>query len=232
MDLMPPTPDPVVSRVFDRQDEPRTLTELLARPGVAEQCELRSAFGLMAIHGGGLEQMTDVIAAAAAELAGASYYAVVHPDDVDHHLSSLRYRPAESAALAAFVDHVDVAVSIHGYGREGSWTSILAGGGNRRLAAAVAAEMADRVPGYDVVTELSRIPVELRGLSAHNPVNLPRWGGVQLELPPRVRGLSPLSPPAGADGFSPPTRALIEALAAVARDWPPRASGHRSLRDS
>jgi phage replication-related protein YjqB (UPF0714/DUF867 family) len=198
---------------------PRTLTELLARPEVVEQCELRSTFGLMAIHGGGLEVMTDVIAAAAAESAGASYYAVVHPDDVQHHLSSLRYRVEESPALAAFVDHVDVVVSLHGYGREGSWTSILAGGRNRHLATTVAAEAAARLPDYEVITDLERIPVELRGLSILNPVNLPRQRGVQLELPPRVRGLSPLSPPPGDDGMSPPTRALIEALAAVVERW-------------
>ena len=198
---------------------PRTLTELLARPDVVEQCELRSTFGLMAIHGGGLEVMTDVIAAAAAESAGASYYAVVHPDDVEHHLSSLRYRAEESPALAAFVDHVDVVVSLHGYGREGSWTSILAGGHNRQLAATVAAEVATRLPDYEVVTDLARIPVELRGLSVRNPVNLPAGQGVQLELPPRVRGLSPLSPPPGDDGLSPPTTALIEALAAVVERW-------------
>jgi phage replication-related protein YjqB (UPF0714/DUF867 family) len=193
-----------------RVQGPRTLTELLARPDVVEQCELRSTFGMMAIHGGGLEVMTDVIAAAAAESAGASYYAVVHPDDVEHHLSSLRYRVGESAALAAFVDHV---------GREGSWTSILAGGRNRRLATTVAAEVATRLPDYEVVTDLAGIPVELRGLSVRNPVNLPANQGVQLELPPRVRGLSPLSPPPGDDGLSAPTRALIDALAAVAERW-------------
>jgi phage replication-related protein YjqB (UPF0714/DUF867 family) len=198
---------------------PTSLTELLAHPDVVEQCELRSTFGLMAIHGGGLERMTDVIAASAAELAGASYYAVVHPVDVDHHLSSLRYRVAESPTLAAFVEHVDVVVSIHGYGREGSWTSILAGGRNRRLATAVADEAATRLNGYEVITDLGRIPVELRGLSARNPVNLPPARGVQLELPPRVRGLSPFSPPPGDDGFSPPTRALIDVLATVARRW-------------
>jgi phage replication-related protein YjqB (UPF0714/DUF867 family) len=200
-----------------------TLTELLARPDVVEECELRSSFGMMAIHGGGLEQMTDVIAAAAAELAGASYYAVIHPVDYprdgDHHLSSLRYGVAESPLLAAFVEHVEVVVSLHGYGREGSWTSILAGGRNRRLATAVADEAAIRLPGYEVITDLDRIPVELRGLSSRNPVNLPRAQGVQLELPPRVRGLSPLSPPPGGDGFSPPTRQLIEVLATVAENW-------------
>ncbi len=79
--------------------------------------------------------------------------------------------------------------------------------------------MAARLPDYDVVTDLDRIPVELRGLSVRNPVNLPTNDGVQLELPPRVRGLSPLSPPPGDDGLSPPTRALIEALAAVVERW-------------
>ena len=219
MGWMDPIRKPVAPRVIDRHGGPRTLTELLAVTDVVEECELRSTFGLMAIHGGGLEAMTDVIAASAAGLADASYYAVLHPDDVEHHLSSLRYRVEESAALAAFVDHVDVVVSIHGYGREGSWTSILAGGRNRQLADTVAAEVATRLPEYDVIVELGRIPAELRGLSVRNPVNLPPNHGVQLELPPRVRGLSPLSPPRGDDGLSAPTRALIEALAAVAERW-------------
>ena len=219
MGVVYPPPAPTTRRVIDRSAGPATLTELLARPDVVERSELRSTFGLLAIHGGGLEVMTDVIAIAAAEAAGASYYVVVHPDDVDHHLPSISYRPAESAALAAFVEHVDTVVSVHGYGREGGWTSILAGGRNRRLAATLADEAAPRLPDYDVVTDLDRIPVELRGLHAANPVNLGRDAGVQLELPPRVRGLSPLSPAPGPDGLSPPTRALIETLAAVAERW-------------
>jgi phage replication-related protein YjqB (UPF0714/DUF867 family) len=212
-------PEPAAPRVIDRAGGPQTLRELLARPGVVERCELRSPFGLMAIHGGGLEQMTDVIATTAAEQALASCYVVLHPVDVEHHLSSLRYRVEESDDLAAFLDHVEVVVSIHGYGREGSWTSILAGGRNRRLACAIAAAARHRLPDYEVVTELARIPAELRGLSARNPVNLPAAAGVQLELPPRVRGLSPLSPPPGRDGLSPPTRALIDLLADIARRW-------------
>ncbi len=190
-------PEPAAPRVIDRGGGPQTLRELLARPGVVERCELRSPFGLMAIHGGGLEQMTDVIAAAAAARAGASCYAVLHPDDVEHHLSSLRYRPEESDDLAAFLDHVEVVVSIHGYGRKGSWTSILAGGRNRRLAAAIAAEASARLPDYEVVTELTRIPTELRGLSARNPVNVPSAAGVQLELPPARARAEPAQPTAG-----------------------------------
>ena len=83
----------------------------------------------------------------------------------------------------------------------------------------LAGELAPRLPGYELVTDLDEIPAELRGSSPHNPVNVPAAGGVQLELPPRVRGLSPFSPPPGPDGFSPPTRQLIDGLAAVARSW-------------
>lgn len=200
----------------DRTDGPGTLTELLATPGVEESVELRSRFGFMALHGGDLELMTDVIAAAAAEEAGASLYALRHPPDLDHHLPSTRYRPGESPGLAAFLDHVDLVISIHGYGRRGRWTDVMAGGRNRALAHRVAETSRPHLDGFTFVTDLDDIPAPLRGQHPDNPVNLPRGGGTQLELPPRVRGLSPLSPPPGPDGLSPPTRALIAALAEVA----------------
>jgi phage replication-related protein YjqB (UPF0714/DUF867 family) len=203
-------------RQFDRPGGPESLRELLALPGVAEVVELRSRFGFMAIHGGDLELTTDTIAATAAAQADASYYGVAYPVGLDRHLASSRYRRDESPALDAFLDHVDAVVSIHGYGREGRWTSLLLGGRNRALAEMLADELADRLPGYEMVTDLDQIPVALRGTNSANPVNVPRSGGVQLELPPRVRGHSPLSPPAGPDGFSPPTRALVDGLAAVA----------------
>jgi phage replication-related protein YjqB (UPF0714/DUF867 family) len=214
----------MLRRNFDRPGGPLTLTELLALPGVTEDVVVRSRFGFMAIHGGDLEAMTDVIAARAAELAGASYYGVVYPPDLHRHLPSTRYRPDESAALRSFIDGVDVVISIHGFGREGSWTSLLLGGRNRELAATIACELESRLADYEVVTDLASIPVELRGSSARNPVNVPSSHGVQLELPPRVRGLSPFSPPAGADGFSPPTSALIDGLAASAESWLARGS--------
>jgi phage replication-related protein YjqB (UPF0714/DUF867 family) len=117
--------------------------------------------------------------------------------------------------LAAFIDHVDVAVAVHGYGAEGYWTTLLLGGRNRALAAhvgsALRTELTDH--GYDVVDDLEAIPSRLRGVHRANPVNLPRNGGVQLELPPRVRGTSPMSKPEY-------TEALITGLAAAASTWP------------
>jgi len=211
-------------RNFDRPGGPSTLTELLALAGVREDVALRSPFGFMAIHGGDLEAMTDVIAASAAEQSGASYYGVVYPPDLHRHLPSTAYRPDESATLRSFLERVTVVVSVHGYGREASWTSLLLGGRNRDLASALGSELAERLPEYEAVTDLAAIPTELRGSSARNPVNLPAEHGVQLELPPRVRGISPFSPPPGPDGFSAPTSALIDGLAAVASTWLERES--------
>jgi phage replication-related protein YjqB (UPF0714/DUF867 family) len=196
---------------------PQSLSALLSEPGVIEVSRLWSRFGFLAIHGGGLEEMTDVIAERAAEAAGASLYLLRHPDRYPHHLRSALFDPAESSRLAEFLDHVDVAVSLHGYGRIGRGTQLLAGGRNRALAAHLARHI--ELPGYQVVTNLDAIPRELRGLHPDNPVNRVRDGGTQLELSVRVRGLSPRSPLPGADGLSPVTTALVQGLAAAARSW-------------
>lgn len=196
---------------------PQSLSALLSEPGVTEISKIHSRFGFFAIHGGGLEEMTDVIAERAAEAAGASVYVVRHPDRYPHHLPSALFDPAESARLAEFLDHVDVAVSLHGYGRDGRSTQLLAGGRNRALAAHLTRHI--QLTGYQVITDLDDIPPELRGLHPRNPVNRVRDGGTQLELSARVRGISPRSPLPGDDGLSSVTGALIQGLAAAARSW-------------
>ena len=70
------------------------------------------------------------------------------------------------------------------------------------------------------LTDLDAIPVGLRGLHPRNPVNRVRGGGTQLELSPRIRGISPRSQPPGDDGLSPATSALVRGLAAAAWSWP------------
>ena len=167
------------------------FAELLAHEGVEEEVVLRSRFGFLAFHGGNLEVGTDVVAARAAGAAGASLYAVRQPEGLRWHVPSIEFTPDESEALGAFLDHVDVAVALHGYGRDGMWTTLLAGGTHRELAAHVAGHLRTALPGYEVVDDLEAIPAELRGVHRANPVNRCRDGGVQLELPPRVRSWTP-----------------------------------------
>jgi phage replication-related protein YjqB (UPF0714/DUF867 family) len=195
------------------------FAELLAEPGVTELVELRSSFGFMAFHGGSLEEVTDAIAIAAAEQAEASVYAVIQPPGLRWHIPSRMVRPSASLALAAFLDHVDVALAVHGYGREGMWTSLLLGGSNRALAAHVASHLRPALPHYEIVDELDAIPPALRGIHPQNPINVAAGGGVQLELPPRVRGKGPFWQDHVGDGLKPHTQALVAALAAAAAAW-------------
>jgi phage replication-related protein YjqB (UPF0714/DUF867 family) len=184
------------------------LDQLLATPGVEERCVLGSSFGFLALHGG-LEAHTAEIAQAAAVAAHASYYAVVQPDDLRWHVPSHAYDPAQSGALDTFLDHVDCVVSVHGFGglrgSDDRWITGLLGGGNRELAARLASRLRDALPGYHWIDDVDLIPAHLRGVHPDNPVNRPIGGGVQLELPPRVRRT------AG------DAAALIGALAALAR---------------
>jgi phage replication-related protein YjqB (UPF0714/DUF867 family) len=196
------------------------FAELLAMTGVQEVCELRSHIGFMAYHGGSLEEQTDVIASRAAERSGASYYAVLQPDDVQLHIPSHKVSPSSSPQLKTFIEHVDIVITIHGFGRRDHFTSVLLGGQNRDLADHVARHLQPRLPEYEIVTALDRIPKDLRGLHPDNPVNLPVRQGVQIELPPRIRGSSPIWADWDHSEMVPPMASLIDGLVDAAAMWP------------
>lgn len=180
--------------------------ELVRRPGVLEETQLRSSVGFLALHGGSLERGTAEIAAAAADRAGASLYTIRQPEDLRWHIPSHLADLDTMPRLRDFLAHVDVVVSLHGYGRPDFRDTLLIGGGNRELASSTADELRSALPGWGVVDDLEVIPNGLRGLHPDNPVNRARRGGVQIELPPRIR-----------DGDCAPDRdALISALASVA----------------
>jgi phage replication-related protein YjqB (UPF0714/DUF867 family) len=186
------------------------LSELLALPGVEETCLLRSRVGIMALHGGSQDRGTDQIASLAAERASASYYAIVQPAGLRVHLTSRLHDPEHSAALRAFLAHVGIAISVHGFGREGFglWVDgerglvvepygpalrgsqtgplrgIILGGLNPDLLEAARRLFGARFPGYRVADERVRL-----GFHVDNPVNLPLERGIQIELPPGLRGI-------------------------------------------
>lgn len=164
------------------------LREFLARPEVTELCELRGRFGIMAYHGGNLERTTDAVANEVAERTGSSFYGIVQAPPHRHHIASTHFAPAHSSALSDFFEHVEVVITIHGYGRRRHWRHLLLGGRNRALATHLAKHLRDGIPSrYRVLDELEAIPKELRGQHPANPVNLPPRQGVQIELPPTIR---------------------------------------------
>jgi phage replication-related protein YjqB (UPF0714/DUF867 family) len=186
------------------------LAELLTLPGMREEWILRSNVGFMALHGGSQDRGTEQIARRAAEQAGASYYAVLHPPGLRVHLTSRLYDPEHSAHLRTFLGHVDVAISVHGFGRDGfslwfepgrgltvepygpairgrqtgALRGIIVGGLNVQLLDVARQLFQGRFAGYHLADERIRL-----GFHPDNPVNLPSAHGVQVELPPGLRGI-------------------------------------------
>ena len=189
------------------------LAELLTLPGVREVCVLRSRVGFLALHGGSQDRGTEEIARRAAERAGASYYAIVQPSGLRVHLTSRLHDPDHSPRLRSFLEHVDIAISVHGFGRDGFavWIDpdhglviepygpalrgrqtgplrgIILGGRNQDLLEAARRLFDGRFAGYHVADERVRL-----GFHPDNPVNLPSAHGIQIELPPGLRGIGEL----------------------------------------
>ena len=202
---------------------PATLRELLAHPAVDEHSELGGRFGVMAYHGGNLERSTDAIASEVAKATGASLYSVRQRAPLRTHLPSTAFDPDHSERLAEFLDHVDVVVTVHGYGRRRLRNCVLLGGRNRSLAGHMASHLRDRLPArYRVLDDVEAIPNELRGLHARNPVNRPAEAGVQIELPVSVRwnwrewGWSDHA----GIGRTEAVQAVIDGLASAIAAWP------------
>ena len=186
------------------------LAELLSWPGVQEICELRSAIGLMALHGGSQDRGTHEIASRTAEQTGASYYAIVQPSGLRFHLTSRLHNPDDSDRLRCFLQHVEYrdfgprvrarrilphrrshgGVIVEPYGpallgrRSGPLRGIIVGGRNTQLLHAARRLLHDRFTGYHLADERVRL-----GFDPKNPVNLPSSHGVQVELPPGLRGI-------------------------------------------
>lgn len=217
------------------------LRELLEQRGVVEELALRSPVGFMALHGGSQDRGSDAIARRAAEAAGASFYAIVQPPSLRIHLPSHRHDPADSPTLTSFLAHVDVVFSVHGFGRDslrllpdpglgirvepygpplkdgqkGPHRGAILGGRNRPLAARVRWHLEHRLPGWRFVDEEHRLG-PLAGRHPANPVNLPPEAGVQVELPPGLRGIGlhgeVLTPDPGDSAVA----RVVEALTAAA----------------
>jgi phage replication-related protein YjqB (UPF0714/DUF867 family) len=185
------------------------LSELLATPGVVEGVVFRSRIGVLALHGG-LEAATEVAAHRCADIAAASFYAVVQPPDLRFHVPSTKFDPRHSRKLSAFLEHALIAVSFHGFGRKGLEETGVVGGSNKRMRQMIAAAVADQTD-LNAVAKDPDIPAGLEGVHPRNPVNMPLWGGVQIEMSSRARHPGPLE-------------SLVNAVAGVLVDEQPGVS--------
>ena len=138
-------------------------------------------------HGVTLEKASDAIARETADLCGASYYGLIQTNDDPLHFPSTKLFEYASENLNVFFRHVKIVITIHGYGREHLFHSVLLGGRNRALASHLASFLKMALPDYSFENDLEQIPKELRGLHPKNPVNIPALTGVQVELPPTLR---------------------------------------------
>jgi len=197
------------------------FADLLAHPDVVEEQVLASPVGFLALHGG-LEPGTAEIAVAAARRAGASWYVIVQPDELKQHVPSHEHDPADAPLLAAFLSHVHVVISVHGYwGHDDLHAALLVGGRDRDLAASLGTRLRVALPEYRVVDDLDAIPRSLRGIDPRNPVNRAARG-VQVELPHPVRAIGPYGRGERGERHRAHAEALVDALAAFAEHLTPR----------
>jgi phage replication-related protein YjqB (UPF0714/DUF867 family) len=179
----------------------------------------------MAFHGGNLERGTDVIAREVAAHTDSSLYAIVQAPPLREHIPSTDFDPAHSPVLSGFIDHVDIVIAIHGYGREDRFWDVLLGGRNRELASHVGDHLRRGIDErFGVVDDLHAIPAELRGQHRSNPVNLPTQAGVQIELPPTTRWNREEAEWSDwqGTGRAPQMDQLIDSLSTAVGAWDPR----------
>ncbi|MFR0355821.1 poly-gamma-glutamate hydrolase family protein [Streptomyces sediminimaris] len=166
-----------------------TRTELVEIEGVRLLATLTTGgeVGLLALHGSN-EGGTAELARSVAERCGATSLVFTQPGVPEPvHIPSPRMAVEHCALLRVFLSRVTLAVSLHGHMRPATPRSIFLGGTNRPAAHLLASGLSALRPRFDPVTDLAEIPAALRGVHARNPVNLPRRGGVQVELPLSAR---------------------------------------------
>jgi phage replication-related protein YjqB (UPF0714/DUF867 family) len=193
-----------------------TRTELVEIEGVRLLATLTTGgeVGLLALHGSN-EGGTAELARSVAERCGATSLVFTQPGVPEPvHIPSPRMAVEHCDLLRMFLSHVTVAVSLHGHRRRATPRSIFLGGANRPAAHLLASGLSALRPQFDPVTDLAEIPASLRGVHARNPVNLPRHGGVQVELPLSARTRRPGWDPEVPDN---PPRPVVDALVAGVR---------------
>ncbi len=156
--------------------------------GFVEYARFAGGVAVLAVHGGGIEPGTEELAEYAAAETGCSLY--VFSGRLEKGNSRLRRMSRslfreEDSLRSRVIGQANAVISIHGHGRDAN--EIYAVGASEVLKGMFVELMAQRLPAFPVVTDPAKIPKGLAGLHPDNVVNLPAGGGLQLELPARLR---------------------------------------------
>jgi phage replication-related protein YjqB (UPF0714/DUF867 family) len=154
----------------------------------SEHLHLGGSLGLVAIHGGGIEPGTEEIARFVAYHSGASLYVYAGrraTGNLSLHRPSHRTKLQDRPLVMKFLDHVNMAISIHGHGRNERCAYV---GGLHQAMVHQFVKIAQAALGeYEWIFDPESIPPEIRGQNPKNIVNLPPAQGMQLELPRDLR---------------------------------------------
>ena len=158
------------------------------RNHTSEFVHLGSTFGLLAIHGGGIEPGTEEIVRFVAQHSGASLYVYAGrrpAGNLSLHQASHGMRLGNRPLVLRFLDHVKTAVSVHGHGRKQECAYV--GGLHQTMAQRFVDIARQELPQYEWISDAEIIPPGIGGRNPNNIVNLPPARGMQLELPKGLR---------------------------------------------
>jgi phage replication-related protein YjqB (UPF0714/DUF867 family) len=154
----------------------------------SEHLHLGSSLGLVAIHGGGIEPGTEEIARFVAHHSGASLYVSagrLATGNLSLHRPSHRTKLQDRPLVMKFLNHVDMAISIHGHRRNERCAYV--GGLHQAMVHQFVKVAQAALCEYEWIFDPESIPPEIRGQNPNNIVNLPPAQGMQLELPRDLR---------------------------------------------
>ena len=155
---------------------------------VQEYLRLEGPLGLIALHGGGIEPGTEEIARFVAYHSGASLYVYAgrrSGGNLSLHRPSHDGKAEKRTLFVEFLNHVKAAISIHGHGR--GQDRVYVGGLHQSMVQRFVGLVRPALFEYEWIANPKIIPLGLRGQSPNNVVNLPPHGGMQLELPLKLR---------------------------------------------
>ncbi|MBW2981403.1 poly-gamma-glutamate hydrolase family protein [Candidatus Woesearchaeota archaeon] len=163
--------------------------DVIKQKGVKEYSDKKGKVGILAVHGGRLDQGTEQITNYIHEQTPASMYVMSsRQGDVNkHRVASTKIAHTHSDQLSDVISHSKYNISIHGHSKPGHEKTVYIGGENSYMRRKIAERLRESLPSeYVIEYDVKKMPRNIRG-TGRNIVNRSEEGGVQVELPKELR---------------------------------------------